>query len=203
MFYNFMRCIAALLLIATRRIRFYGKENIPKDGAVMLVSNHISAFDPILVGLATHRQVHFVAKKELFKGKFLNWFMHKMNCIPIDRENLDRAALRDSISVLKDGGMLGVFPEGTRGNGKELLPFKSGVCFIASQSPCTIVPVGVRYGGHLLNPFSKPAEVRIGEPFPYEALEGEKRRDTLNRMLARQEEAVKALAFPETNHETL
>ena len=196
MIYRFMRIIADLLLILPRRIRFYGRENIPRDGAVVLVSNHISALDPIVVGLAAKRNVHFVAKKELFRGKFLNWFMHKMNCIPIDRDKLDRSALRESITVLREGGILGVFPEGTRGNGKELLPFKSGVCFIASQAPCRIVPVGVRYGGNLFNPFAKPAEVHIGASFPYEGLEGESRRDTLNRMLEKQEAAVRKLAFP-------
>lgn len=191
MFYNFV-CGAARLLLKPR-IRFVGRENIPTSGAVVLIANHIHALDPVAVGLAVRRPVHFLAKKELFTGGFSRWFLTKLLCIPVDRDHTDRTALRQAIGVLKDGGILGVFPEGTRSVSGEMLPFKSGGSYLASQSPCTILPMAITGTERLLHFFQKPILVQIGEPFPFAALAGEKKRDTLDRMTKMQEEAIKEL----------
>ncbi len=102
-------------------------------------------------------------------------------------------AFRIITDVLKDGGILGVFPEGTRSVSGEMLPFKSGGSYLASQSPCTILPMAITGTERLLHFFSKPIVVRIGEPFPFAALAGEKKRDTLDRMTKMQEEAIREL----------
>jgi 1-acyl-sn-glycerol-3-phosphate acyltransferase len=191
MFYKVVCGIARFLL--RPRIRFEGRELLPEDGALVLIANHRHAFDPIAVGLAVKRPVAFLAKKELFAKKIPSWFLTKLKCIPIDRDNMDRAALRQSIDVLDDGGILGVFPEGTRSADGKLLPFKSGVSFIASQSECVIVPMAVEGSHRLLNPFAARVRVRVGVPFPYESLDGEKRRQTLERMTQKQEDSVRLL----------
>ena len=191
MLYKVLR--AAFRFLLRPRIRFEGCENIPADGAVVLIINHCHAFDPVVVALAAQRPVHFLAKKELFASSAVSRFFKKLHCIPIDRDNMDRAALREAVDVLKNQGVLGVFPEGTRSKTGELLPFKSGACYVASQAPCRIVPVAVEGAGRLLRIFSAPAKVRFGTPFAYEALEGEKRRETLERMTRKQEDAVRAL----------
>ncbi|MEG1496775.1 MAG: lysophospholipid acyltransferase family protein [Clostridiales bacterium] len=200
MFYRVMRCIAKLLITVPHRINYEGLENIPKDGAVMLVANHQQAYDPLLLGLATQREVVFIAKEELFKGKFLTWFFKKLHVIALDREGVDRKAIKEAINVLKSGGVLGVFPEGTRSKTGDLLPFKTGACFIASQAPCEIVPIGIHYDDGLLNYFGKPVTVRVGKSFPYEGKEGEKRKETQERMLEKQEKAVYDLVFPESKN---
>ncbi len=194
MFYNFIYHVAKFFL--KPRIRFEGAEHIPDTGAVVIIANHVHALDPLVVGLAMERPVHFLAKKELFKGSLIRWFLMNLRCIPVDRDNIDRNALRRAVEVLKNGGMLGVFPEGTRSLDNEMLPFKSGGSYIASQAPCTILPVAVTGTERLLHYLEKPVTLKIGEPFPYAALTGEKRRDTLERITKMQEEAVKVLLMP-------
>lgn len=197
MFYNFIYHIVKFFL--KPRIRLEGAEHIPAAGAVVLIANHIHAFDPIVVGVAMERPVHFLAKKELFKGNLIRWFFIKLRCIPVDRDNTDRSALRRAVEVLKNGGVLGVFPEGTRSLDNEMLPFKSGGSYIASQAPCMILPMAVTGTERLLHYRQKPVTLKIGEPFPYAALTGEKRKDTLERITKMQEEAVKALLIPTEN----
>ena len=187
-FYKILRNIVGFLLRS--RVRFEGADLIPEDGAVILIANHQNALDPIAVGLALKRPVHFLAKKELFQNRFLRWFLSHLLCIPIDRDGTDRSALKKAIRVLDDQGVLGIFPEGTREKGETMLPFKTGVSFIASQSDCVIVPIGLDGCDRLLKPFSPRARVRVGVPFPYQALAGEKRRETLARMTKKEEEAV-------------
>ncbi len=187
-FYKVLRNIVGFLLRS--RVRFEGTDLIPENGAVVLIANHQNALDPVAVGLALKRPVHFLAKKELFENKFLNWFLTHLLCIPIDRDGMDRAALKKAIRVLDDEGVLGIFPEGTREKEGTMLPFKTGVSFIASQSDCLIVPIGLDGCGRLLKPFSPKARLRVGEPFPYEALSGEKRRETMARITKKEEETV-------------
>ena len=191
MFYNFVYGLAKLVL--KFRIHYEGQERIPAAGALILIANHRRALDPVAMALAVGRPVHFLAKKELSRSGFGRWFMNQLLCIPVDRDNTDRTALRRAIGVLKDGGILGIFPEGTRSLNDELLPFKSGGSYIASQSPCTFVPMSITGTERLLHFFQKPVDVKIGEPFPYEANDAEKRRDTLARMTKKQEEAIRAL----------
>ncbi len=194
MFYSFVYHVAKFFL--KPRMRFEGAEHIPATGAVVIIANHVNAFDPVVVCLAMTRPVHFLAKKELFKGRFLRWFLTHLRCIPVDRDNTDRSALRRAVEVLKNGGILGVFPEGTRSLDNEMLPFKSGGSYIASQAPCVILPVAVTGTERLLHYRQKPVTLKIGEPFPYAALTGEKRRDTIERITKMQEDAVKALLMP-------
>lgn len=191
MFYNFVYQVAKFFL--KPRIRVEGRERIPADGAVVIIANHIHALDPVVVGVAMARPVHFMAKKELFKGSLIRRLLLKLRCIPVDRDNTDRSALRSAVEVLKNGGMLGVFPEGTRSLDDEMLPFKSGGSYIASQAPCKILPVAVSGTERILHYLKKPVVLKIGEAFPYAALTGEKRRDTLERVTKMQEDAVKAL----------
>lgn len=191
MFYN---VICGIIRVLFRwRISVEGLENVPRDGAVVVIANHRHIFDPVIIAIVLKRPVSFLCKKELCGNGFLNWFFRKLNCIPIDRDNMDRAALRECVDVLKNDRVLGIFPEGTRAKTEEMLPFKSGATFVASQAPCQIVPMGIEGSRRLVNPFTPKVGLKIGEPFLYESLEGERRRDTLERMTKKQENAVKAL----------
>ena len=103
--------------------KIIGKENIPKDGAVVIVGNHVHIMDQCNVILATKRCIHYMAKKEYFdpsykEGKF-PWFFKGVGCIPVDRSKKDEEATKEAINVLKSSEMLGLFPEGTRNSLKE------------------------------------------------------------------------------------
>lgn len=191
MLYNVLCTIARGLL--RWRIDAEGLENMPKDGAVVVIANHRHLFDPVVIGIVLKRPVNFLCKKELCQNRLANWFFRKLHCIPIDRENMDRGALRTCVEVLKKEEVLGIFPEGTRAKNEAMLPFKSGATFVSSQAPCKIVPMGIINSKSLLNPFASGVKLRIGEAFLYEAKEGERRRETLERMTQKQESAVKAL----------
>lgn len=191
MLYKFL--CGLVRVIFGSRVKIEGMEHMPKDGAVVVIANHRHMFDPVVIAIAMDRPVSFMCKKELCSVKIADWFFRKIHCIPIDRDNMDRGALRQCVDVLKKERVLGIFPEGTRSKTGELLPFKSGATFISSQAPCTIVPMAIDGSYRLVRFFSPKVILRVGEPFVYEVLEGEKRRDALERMTEKQENAVRAL----------
>ena len=166
MVYRFMRIIADLPFnIAASHSFLRSGKTFPETAPWYWFPIIFRRWIPLWWGWLPNGTSILWRKKELFRGKFLNWFMHKMNCIPIDRDKLDRSALRESITVLREGGILGVFPEGTRGNGKRIVTIQKRClfyCFPGSLSHCS---GRVRYGGNLFNPFAKPAEVHIGASF--------------------------------------
>ena len=94
--------------------RVTGRERVPRSGPVVVASNHISNWDPLLVGLACPREVHFLAKRELFENRAFAALIRAYNAIPLDRDGSDRKALRLARRILGDGRALLMFPEGTR-----------------------------------------------------------------------------------------
>jgi 1-acyl-sn-glycerol-3-phosphate acyltransferase len=122
------------------RVRVSGRENIPKSGGFILASNHISYFDPPLVGCWVPRAIYFFAKKELFDHKLFGAILRRVNALPVKRGAIDRKALEMAIETVKRGHGLAVFPEGTRSKTGEFMTPKLGVGMIARQSECPIVP---------------------------------------------------------------
>jgi len=128
------------------------------------MSNHIHALDPFTLGLcASRRQVRFLAKKELFKHGWLAAILRQLHAISVDRGQFDLAAMRECAAVLRAGEALGVFPEGHRGDGKELGPLLSGAAVLALRSDAPVVPVYIRgkYGlfGGLQVEVGAPVEI--------------------------------------------
>jgi 1-acyl-sn-glycerol-3-phosphate acyltransferase len=131
------------------RFRYYGKSNVPLAGPVLLVSNHQSNLDPVLVGMACPRQLKYMARKGLFFWPF-SWWIRALGAVPIDQEGSALAGIRTTLKLLKDDQALLVFPEGSRtydGNLQELLP---GFCLLARRSGATLVPVGIDGAFHAL-----------------------------------------------------
>lgn len=120
--------------------RSYGAENIPGSGAFILASNHISYFDPPFVASYTRRSLHFFAKKELFDIPIFGSILRRVQAHPVRRGVFDRTAIKTAIAILKDGDPLVVFPEGTRGGGKEFLKPRPGVGMIARECEVPILP---------------------------------------------------------------
>ena len=142
-----------------------GKENIPKEGPILIVGNHKHLYDQCLAIISTKRPIHYMAKKEYFDGKFA-WFFKLVGCIPVDRSKKDSHATEEALKVLNNGWALGLFPEGTRNKTKEfLLPFKFGAVSMAKKTNATIVPFGIT-GDYKFR--SKNLTIRFGKPYKIE-----------------------------------
>jgi 1-acyl-sn-glycerol-3-phosphate acyltransferase len=151
------------------RFEVTGRENIPKEGAFLLCSNHIHSCDPIALALFIKREPRFMAKKELFKSKIGNWVCRNLGAYPIDREaTADLSAFRTTMDALKNGNGVIIFSQGTRM--KEFDNAKSGVAVFALKSGAPIVPAGIRASYRL---FSK-IHVHYGEPILMDEYAGEK-----------------------------
>ncbi len=160
-FYAFSRFVADKLLSLLFSVRIVGKENIPLTGSLILCPNHTSTLDPVLLGAKLPRVVRFMAKEELLKTKFTKWLFKKYYVIPAKRDGTDAMAIKTAIRVLREGQVLGIFPEGTtKKDGKELLDGKPGALLMSLQTKTPIIPVAIcgRYG------FRKKIRVHIGEP---------------------------------------
>ena len=140
-----------------------GKELIPKDGSVLIVGNHKHLYDQCLTIVATKRFITYMAKKEYFDSFKTRWFFKHTGCISVDRSKHDDEAKSSAIEVLKSGGAVGLFPEGTRNKTEEfLLPFKFGTVSMASKTDSYIVPFGIT-GDYKFR--SKNLTIRYGKPF--------------------------------------
>ena len=148
-----------------------GLENLG-TGPVLLAVNHVSVLDGPLVYSSNRRSVHFLVKKEMFRG-FFGWVLRQVGQIPVDRTGGDRAALSAAVAVLREGGAAGIFPEGSRGRG-DVAAVRTGIAWIALQSGAPVVPVAVlgtrrtgeRAGG--LPRLRRRLHVVHGEPFRLE-----------------------------------
>ena len=149
------------------RIRIEGEEHIPATGAVILASNHRSNVDPVLLACAIRRPVSFMAKIELFVGP-LGWILRRIEQFPVRRGSVDREALRQSSAIVAGGGVLGLFPEGRRGDGA-FSTIHPGLAYIVVREPCPVVPVAIfgtersrRPLGWL--PLATPVRIVVGRP---------------------------------------
>ncbi len=152
-----------------------GKENIPKEGACILAGNHTSIFDAYLLFRGTNRPIHFIAKKELFKGPF-GWFFKMMHLIPVDREHKNVEAVKFTLKLLKDNKVIGIFPEGTfhdkysKTKKELLLPFKPGAISFAEKSGAPIIPFAIV---GKIKIFSRP-KIVFGNPIKVSKINGDK-----------------------------
>lgn len=153
------------------------KEVIPKDGAILIVGNHKHVYDQCLTIMATKRTIHYMAKKEYFDGK-MSWFFKFVGCISVNRSIKDKDATKKALEILKSGGAIGLFPEGTRNKTKDifLLPFKFGTVSMAKKTNATIVPFGLT-GDYKFR--SKNLTIRYGTPFKVENMTLEETNDKL------------------------
>ena len=134
------------IIFLLMRVRVVGRENFPPEGTkLVLCSNHISNWDPVILVVAnTKRHVHFMAKAELFSNKLFSWFLGKqLGAFPVRRGTGDSSAIDTAKQIVNDGKLLGIFPEGTRSKDGKLLRPKSGVAVIVAQTGATVIPAAV------------------------------------------------------------
>jgi len=162
--------------------RVIGAENMIEEGPCIIAANHCSYLDPPLVGIACRRAIHYLARKSLLDLPLLGPILPELNVIPVDQKNADRSALMGAIRVVRHGGAVLIFPEGTRSVDGELQPARPGLGMIAAKTGAPVVPVLVT-GSYQAFPkgakFPKPAPVvvRIGQPFFPRRDAGEERPD--------------------------
>jgi len=147
----------------------YHTDKIPRQGAFILASNHVSNLDPVLLGISSVRRLDFMAKIELFKGA-LGFFLIRLGAYPIRRGQGDLGAMRETLKRLKDGRVVLIFVEGTRQLSKDTSKAQAGVGFLAVKSGVPIVPVYVQGTNNVMAPGSKCLKrgrvfATYGEPF--------------------------------------
>ncbi|HEU5139839.1 MAG TPA: lysophospholipid acyltransferase family protein [Bacillales bacterium] len=164
--YKFGRAPAFLYYKLFHRIEVIGAENVPKEGGILLCSNHINNLDPPLLGAVCPRDVHFMAKAELFNVPILKTLLPRINAFPVKRGAGDRQALRAGLKVLENGNVMGVFPEGTRSKDGKVGKAFSGAGFFALRSSAHVVPCAI-LGSY--RPFQKVTVV-FGKPIDFSRL---------------------------------
>nr|WP_144919744.1 lysophospholipid acyltransferase family protein [Paenibacillus bovis] len=165
-FYSFAKMVVKSILKPLYRIEIKGVENFPMEGSVLLCANHIDNLDPPTVGVTAPRPIHFMAKAELFKYKWSKKLMTNINAFPVKRGMSDREALRTGLKYLKEGKVVGLFPEGKRSKNGEVGKGLAGAGFFALRSNAHIVPCAI-IGPY--KPFKK-LKVVYGKPIDFTEL---------------------------------
>ena len=173
MLYAVLKPIAVALMRLLFRLEGRGTHHVPAHGPVLMVGNHSSFLDPPLVGGMAPRQLSFMAKAELFRVPLLGALIARLNARPVRREGADAGALRTALRILQDGGVLLMFPEGTRGPEGVLREPKPGAAMLAVLSGAAVVPVFIKGSGRAWprgQRLPKPAKVVVtfGPPMVFE-----------------------------------
>jgi len=143
LWYDFLRVVFRLIGVAFFRIRVFNRQLIPQSGGALIVSNHQSHLDPILVGMAFNRRLNYVARDTLFGFAPFRWLIYSLDAIPIDREGIGLGGLKESLRRLKAGEMLLIFPEGTRTRDGNVGELKPGFLALARRSKVPLLPVAI------------------------------------------------------------
>src|SRR5262245_9777357 len=142
-FYEFASWFCGLLLIFLFSVRSVGSGNIPRRGAALLIANHESFIDPIVVGVGIGRHITFLARKTLFKSPFKRALLETLNAVPIDQEGVGKEGIRNIIKKLQAGHAVLVFPEGERSWDGDLHALRPGIALWLDRVAVPIVPIGV------------------------------------------------------------
>ena len=191
--YHLLHVLSWLLTTLWFRLRKFGRENIPKEGPAILVCNHLRMMDTACIIAFSPRKVCFMAKKELFENPFLRAVLTSIGTFPISRGEADLSGIRTALKTLKEGGLLCIFPEGTRNKARKepLLPLQEGVAMISLRAKAPIVPMWVD-GGYA--PWSR-CVFGAGKPMDLGEYEGLRRVDAaaMKRLTAQMREDMLAV----------
>ncbi|MEO8285711.1 MAG: lysophospholipid acyltransferase family protein [Chloroflexota bacterium] len=167
--YRVVRVFFGLIFHTLWPLEVRGVENVPRKGAAVMVSNHLSLLDPFVVSYGANRLVSFMGKEELFRMPLLGEVMRKLGSFPVDRSQRDPTSMKIALTILKEGELLGMFPEGTRSTTGDMNELRTGAARLAARTKVPIVPVAVINTNHAMPPgkLLRPARigVRFGEPF--------------------------------------
>lgn len=172
--YEILKITCGTLFKILYRPTAYGVENIPKEGGIIFAGNHKHAFDPVAVVIHTERIIHYMAKETIFKGLHGKLF-ESIGLIKVYRTKSNPVAVNEAEKILKQGGAVGIFPEGTRNRTEqELLKFKQGAVAIAKQANALIIPFAIK-GEYKL--FRKGLIIEFGKPVDVNQMETKEAND--------------------------
>ncbi len=159
--YRGLQIVLRPLFIGFFGIKSTGFESIPTEGPLIIICNHVSGFDPPVVGTLVRRPLYYMTKAELFRFRPLGFLIRLVHAYPVKRGKPDRQALRTSLSLLTAGRALLIFPEGHRTATGDLQPARSGSIFLSKRTGAKIVPIGIAgaYG------FRRGTRYSVGEAF--------------------------------------
>ena len=141
--YNLLHLLFRTLFSLFFRWQVSGADKIPVTGGVIIAANHISLWDPPVIGAAITRQIHFMAKEQLFANTVFAWLISRLGAFPVRRGMADRTAIRTALSLLEDGKVLGLFPEGTRSKTGKLGRPEPGLAMLAVKAGVPVVPTAI------------------------------------------------------------
>ncbi len=169
MSYRFFRRFFIIFLTIFHRFQVVGAENVPASGPVILVSNHVSYWDPFVMGAASPRIITYLAKEVLFKIPIVGFFIKGWGAVPVKRGRTDRESFTRYLELLKQGHALGIYIEGTRNrkNPDKMLPPKSGPAMLTLRSNAPVVPLVLINSNKILRSFRR-VKVIIGQPIQLE-----------------------------------
>lgn len=162
--FGFMRFIHCVFILPIFPYKKYGHKERFNDRSYLIVGNHLSVLDVIPAAMATDKPVNYMAKKELFEKGISKWFTKKCECIPVNRDGTDVRAIMQAMKILKNDGVVCIFPEGTRNKTEDMfLPFKSGAAALSIKTKTPIIPmIQVKK----IKAF-RMARIYYGEPFEF------------------------------------
>lgn len=164
-FYKFVTSVLRCFSNVFYKYKVIGEENIPDEGNIIIAANHKSNLDPIFLASAIrNREVAAIAKKELFKIKPLGFILNNLNVIPINREKPDVSTIKNILRSIKDGYVLGIFPEGTRIKEPGFGQAKAGLSVFAIKGKAQVVPISIISNYKLFNRVT----IYIDKPISFE-----------------------------------
>ena len=143
MIYTLIQYVFRIVFHTVFRVRIFGREHIPQEGAVILAANHASNLDPPLMASLIQRPVSYMAKSELFENPVFGGIIRRCHAFPVRRGASDRGAIKAAINILKEGRVFGMFPEGKRSKTGALQKAEGGVALIAAMTGAPVVPVAI------------------------------------------------------------
>ena len=166
------------LYLTCFRCRYLHPERVPLEGPVILAANHASFLDPPLIGAGFNRMVNYLARNTLFDAPVVGALLRSWKVVPVDREGGGGAGLKAILDRLIDGGIILLFPEGTRTSDGELRPARAGIGLAVIKSDAPVVPVRVfgtfkAYGRHMKIPRPRRVAVKYGHPLDFKILRAE------------------------------
>lgn len=184
--WKFLQTIARITTTLMFDLKVYGAHRVPGRGGVLLVSNHQSYLDPVLLGVRLKRPLSYMAKSSLFKVPPFAWFIRSLGAFPIKQNSADIRALKEAIERVHEGRALNVFPEGSRTDTGKLLPIEPGIALVIRRAKVPVVPAvidGAFDAWPLTRKMFRPAKIRVlyGSPMDLSNLSREQVTETIAR----------------------
>jgi len=176
-FYGASKFIVRVFVVVLFRLRAYGQGNVPQRGGALLLSNHQSYLDPVLIGAAAPRRLVYMARLSLFRRPLFDGLIRLLGAFPVRRGRPDRESIRRAIRHLKSGEIVVMFPEGTRTPDGEIQPVKGGFRLLVRKANVPVIPVtldGAHRAWSRSRALPRPGRIRIlyGPVIPPEEFDG-------------------------------